>query len=336
VSETIAVVGAGSWGTTLADLLAKKGSAVRLWSYEADVVEAIRTTGRNSVYLPGIELSDGLAATTDLAEAVTGADVVVSVSPSQYVRSAMGEAAGRVDPDALVVSASKGIETRTLETMADVLEDALPEMKARRFCFLSGPSFAAEVAREHPTAVTVASRDTEAALQAQALFQTEYFRVYTSHDVTGVELGGALKNVMALAAGMVAGLGFGHNTMAALITRGLTELTRLALVLGAAERTLAGLSGMGDLILTCTGELSRNRTVGVELGKGRRLDDVLSSMRMVAEGVETTRAARALAVREGIEMPIVAEVHSVLFEGRHPKEAVRNLMKREPKPEFWT
>lgn len=336
MSETIAVVGAGSWGTTLANLLAKKGNAVRLWSYETDVVEAIRGTGRNAVYLPGIELSDGLTATTDLTGAVTGADVVVSVSPSQYVRSVMGEAAGRIEPDALVVSASKGIETRTLETMADVLEDALPAMKARRFCFLSGPSFAAEVAREHPTAVTVASRDTSAAEQAQALFQTEYFRVYTSHDVTGVELGGALKNVMALAAGMVAGLGFGHNTMAALITRGLTELTRLALALGAAERTLAGLSGMGDLILTCTGELSRNRTVGVELGKGRSLEDVLSSMRMVAEGVETTRAARALAVREGIEMPIVAEVHSVLFEGRHPKEAVRNLMKREPKPEFWT
>lgn len=336
MTDTIAVVGAGSWGTTLANLLAKKGCPVRLWSFETDVVESILDTGRNAVYLPGIELADGLTATTDLAEAVTGADVVLSVSPSQYVRSVMGGAAGQIDPDALVVSASKGIETRTLETMADVLEDALPGLKARRFCFLSGPSFAAEVAREHPTAVTVASRDTGAALQAQALFQTDYFRVYTSHDVTGVELGGALKNVMALAAGMVAGLGFGHNTMAALITRGLTELTRLALALGAAERTLAGLSGMGDLILTCTGELSRNRTVGVELGKGRSLDEVLSSMRMVAEGVETTRAAHALAVREGIEMPIVAEVHSVLFEGRHPKEAVRNLMKREPKPEFWT
>ncbi len=311
MSEAIAVIGAGSWGTTLANLLAKKGHGVRLWSYEEDVTAAIRDTGQNTVYLPDIDLADTLSATSDLDEAVTGAGVVVSVSPSQHVRGVMTDAAARIDPGALVVSASKGIETRTLETMADVLEDALPALKARRFCFLSGPSFAAEVAREHPTAVTVASRDTEAAERAQALFQTPYFRVYTSHDVIGVELGGSLKNVMALAAGMVAGLGFGHNTMAALITRGLTELTRLALALGAGERTLAGLSGMGDLILTCTGDLSRNRTVGVELGKGRSLDEVLSSMRMVAEGVETTRAARELALQEGIEMPIVNEVHAV-------------------------
>ncbi len=336
MSQKIAVIGAGSWGTTLANLLAKKGHAVRLWSYEDDVTEAIRDTGQNTVYLPDIDLSQNLTAISDLSAAVDGVATVVSVSPSQHVRQVMSRAAPSIDPGALVVSASKGIETRTLETMADVLEDALPELRPRRFCFLSGPSFATEVAREHPTAVTVASRDSEAALQAQSLFQTEYFRVYTSHDVTGVELGGALKNVMALAAGMVAGLGFGHNTLAALITRGLTELTRLALALGAGERTLAGLSGMGDLILTCTGDLSRNRTVGVELGKGKSLEEVLSSMRMVAEGVETTRAAHALALREGIEMPIVTEVHAVLFEGRHPADAVRNLMMREPKPEFWT
>ena len=335
MSETIAVIGAGSWGTTLGNLLAKKGHEVRLWSYEEDVTEAIRSEGRNAVYLPEIELSENLVGTSDMAEAVAGAGVVLSVSPSQHVRAVMGQAADAIDPDALLVSASKGIETRSLETMAEVLEDALPHMKAREFCFLSGPSFAAEVAREHPTAVTVASRDTDAAERAQHLFQTEYFRVYTSDDVTGVELGGALKNVMALAAGMVAGLGFGHNTMAALITRGLVELTRLALAMGASERTLAGLSGMGDLILTCTGDLSRNRTVGVELGKGRSLDEILSSMRMVAEGVETTRATRELAQREKIEMPIVAQVHAVLFEGRDPGDAVRELMQRDPKPEFW-
>jgi glycerol-3-phosphate dehydrogenase (NAD(P)+) len=335
MSETIAVVGAGSWGTTLADLLAKKGNEVRLWSFEEDVTEAINATRRNAVYLPEIELSENLTGTSDLGGAVTGAQVIVSVSPSQHVRRVLEGAAPRVDPDALVVSASKGIETRTLETMAEVLEDVLPRTRPRQHCFLSGPSFAAEVAREHPTAVTVASRDRSAARRAQELFQAEYFRVYTSHDVTGVELGGALKNVMALAAGMVAGLGFGHNTMAALITRGLAELTRLALAMGASERTLAGLSGMGDLILTCTGDLSRNRTVGYELGKGRSLDEVLKEMRMVAEGVETTRATHELARREGIDMPIVAEVHAVLFEGRSPEEAVRQLMLREPKPEFW-
>ncbi|MEJ2501951.1 MAG: NAD(P)-dependent glycerol-3-phosphate dehydrogenase [Gemmatimonadota bacterium] len=335
MSERIAVVGAGSWGTTLANLLAKKGHEVRLWSFEEDVTEAINAEGRNTVYLPEIELSANLTGTSDLQGAVTDAGVIVSVSPSQHVRGVLREAESRIDADALVVSASKGIETTTLETMADVLEESLPRTRARQHCFLSGPSFAVEVAREHPTAVTVASRDRVAARRVQELFQADYFRVYTSHDVTGVELGGALKNVMALAAGMVAGLGFGHNTMAALITRGLAELTRLALAMGASERTLAGLSGMGDLILTCTGDLSRNRSVGYELGSGRTLEEVLKEMRMVAEGVETTRAAHELAQREGIDMPIVAEVHAVLFEGRSPDEAVRKLMLREPKPEFW-
>ena len=335
MTETIAVVGAGSWGTTLADLLAKKGNEVRLWSFEEEVTEAINTSRQNTVYLPDIELSENLTGTSDLEGAVRGASVIVSVSPSQHVRRVLEPAEPHVDPEALVVSASKGIETSTLETMADVLEDVLPRTRARQHCFLSGPSFAAEVAREYPTAVTVASRDRTAARRAQELFQADYFRVYTSHDVTGVELGGALKNVMALAAGMVAGLGFGHNTMAALITRGLAELTRLALAMGASERTLAGLSGMGDLILTCTGDLSRNRTVGYELGTGRSLDEVLNEMRMVAEGVETTRATYELAQREGIDMPIVAEVHAVLFGGRSPEEAVRKLMLREPKPEFW-
>ena len=335
MNERIGVVGAGSWGTTLANLLAKNGNDVRLWSYEEDVTESINATRQNEVYLPGVALSERLTATSELAEAVDGVGVLLSVSPSQHVRRVLKQAAPHLDGGALVVSASKGIETSTLETMADVLEETLPHTRARRHCFLSGPSFAAEVSREYPTAVTVASRDRGAARRAQELFQADFFRVYTSHDVTGVELGGALKNVMALAAGMVAGLGFGHNTMAALITRGLAELTRLALAMGASERTLAGLSGMGDLILTCTGDLSRNRSVGVELGKGRSLDDVLGEMRMVAEGVETARATHELARREGIDMPIVAEVHAVLFEGRAPADAVRTLMQREPKPEFW-
>ena len=335
MSERVAVVGAGSWGTTLANLLAKKGHEVRLWSFEEDVTESINQDGVNAPYLPDVELDANLSATSQIVDAVSGAGVVVSVSPSQHVRTVMGPAGSAMQPDALVISASKGIETRTLETMAEVLEDVLPEGSARRTCFLSGPSFATEVAREHPTAVTVASRDTEAARRTQELFQTDYFRVYTSHDVIGVELGGALKNVMALAAGMAAGLGFGHNTRAALITRGLAEMSRLGTALGANPLTFAGLAGMGDLILTCTGDLSRNRTVGFALGEGRSLQDVLGEMRMVAEGVETTRAAHALAQREGIEMPIVAEVHGVLFEGTTPADAVRNLMMREPKAELW-
>lgn len=332
--ERVAVAGAGSWGTTLANLLAKKGHPVVLWSFEEEVTEAINGTGVNSVYLPEVPLDGNLRATSSLQEAVEGADVIVSVSPSQHVRPVMRRAAQVMDRDALVVSASKGIETSTLETMAEVLEDVLPEGTHRSTCFLSGPSFAAEVAREHPTAVTIAARDTEAARRAQALFQTDYFRVYTSHDVIGVELGGSLKNVMALAAGMVSGLGFGHNTRAAMITRGLAEMSRLGTALGANPLTFMGLAGMGDLILTCTGELSRNRNVGFALGQGRKLKDVLGEMRMVAEGVETSRAAHALARREGIEMPIVAEVHGVLFEDRSPREAVVNLMQREPKAEI--
>ena len=332
--ERVAVAGAGSWGTTLANLLAKKGHPVVLWSFEDEVTNAVNDTGMNTVYLPDVRLSENLRATSSLAEAVEGAEVVVSVSPSQHVRTIMRRAAQVMHRDTLVVSASKGIETSTLETMAEVLEDVLPEGTHRSTCFLSGPSFATEVAREHPTAVTIAARDTDAARRAQALFQTDYFRVYTSHDVIGVELGGSLKNVMALAAGMVSGLGFGHNTRAAMITRGLAEMSRLGTALGANPLTFMGLAGMGDLILTCTGELSRNRNVGFALGQGRRLADVLGEMRMVAEGVETSRAAHALAQREGIEMPIVAEVHAVLFEDRSPRDAVVNLMQREPKAEI--
>jgi glycerol-3-phosphate dehydrogenase (NAD(P)+) len=234
-----------------------------------------------------------------------------------------------------VVSASKGIENETLKTMDRVLEDVLPEPVQRRATYLSGPSFALEVGLEHPTAVTIASHDEGAALQAQELFQTPYFRVYTSSDVAGVELGGSLKNVIAIAAGVIEGLGFGNNTRAALITRGLAEITRLGVAAGADARTFAGLAGMGDLILTCTGALSRNRSVGVELGRGRSLDEVLGGMVMVAEGVRTTESAWDLARKLGIEMPIVDAVHAILFEGRDAKAAVRELMVREPKAEDW-
>lgn len=335
MKETIAVLGAGSWGTTLANLLAKKGHPVRIWAYEAAVAAAINERHENLTYLRGVRLDPRLTADTSVQAVVSGADVVLSVTPSQHVRRIMAEAAPWIGPEALVVSASKGIETTSLKTMAEVLAEVLPGAVSAPACFLSGPSFALEVAREQPTAVAVASRSREAALRAQQLFQTDYFRVYTNADVTGVELGGALKNVIALAAGMAVGLELGHNALAALITRGLAEITRLGVTLGANPLTFAGLAGMGDLILTCTGELSRNRKVGIEIGRGRKLAEILEGMKTVAEGVETTRAAHALAGRHGVEMPIVAQVHAVLFEGADPRAAVENLMLREPKAELW-
>ena len=310
----MAVIGGGSWGTALANLLAKKDLPVCMWSFEPDVAEAINATHRNSRYLREVALDPRLHATASLADAVRGADVLVTVTPAQHARRVLQEVAA---------------------TMSEVHSEVLPRVAAARACFLSGPSFALEVAQEQPTAVTIASHDSAAAVEAQQLFQTSYFRCYTSYDVVGVELGGALKNVMAIASGMAVGLGLGNNATAALITRGLAEIARLGVRLGANPLTLSGLAGMGDLILTCTGALSRNRHVGVELGRGRKLHDVLGEMTMVAEGVDTARAAHALAQRTGIEMPIVAEVHAVLFENRPAAEAVANLMLRVPKPELW-
>lgn len=333
--EPIAVLGAGSWGTALANLLAGKGLPVIVWSFEADVADDINAAHRNPKYLSDVALDPRLRATASLEEAVSGAAFIVTVNPAQHTRAVLTAAAGEMRDDALVVAASKGIETGTLKTMAQVHADVLPRPAAARTCFLSGPSFALEVAQEQPTAVTIASHDQNAATRAQELFNTTFFRCYTSSDVVGVELGGALKNVIAVAAGMAAGLGLGHNATAALITRGLAEIARLGIELGANPLTLSGLAGMGDLILTCTGGLSRNRHVGVELGRGRTLEEVLADMTMVAEGVETTRAAHALARRAGIEMPIVDEVHAVLFEERSAADALENLMVREPKPELW-
>jgi glycerol-3-phosphate dehydrogenase (NAD(P)+) len=330
-----AVIGAGAWGTALADLLARKGVTTVLWSHEADVAEAISGDGVNFRYLPGVRLSPDLRCTAAMEEAVSGAAWVLSVSPSHVVRQVMGQAATHLAADAVVVSASKGIENETLKSMDEVLADVLPAPAAERTVYLSGPSFALEVAQGQPTAVTVASHSSDAAARAQELFQTPRFRVYTSSDVRGVELGGALKNVIAIAAGTAEGLGFGHNTRAALITRGLAEITRLGVAAGASPLTFAGLAGMGDLILTCTGALSRNRSVGFELGKGRPLDEILAGMSAVAEGVRTTRSARDLSRRMGIEMPIVCAVHAILFEGLPAREAVESLMLREPKAEHW-
>ncbi|MEJ2202505.1 MAG: NAD(P)-dependent glycerol-3-phosphate dehydrogenase [Gemmatimonadota bacterium] len=331
----VCVVGAGAWGTALADLLAKGGNEVLLWSFEEDVFRSIRE-GRENPYLPGVELAPTLETTLDLAGAVCGAEVVVSVSPSQFVGRVMGEAATHMAPDALLVSASKGIEMRTLRRMDEVLGGLMPRSVMDRFCVLSGPSFATEVARGEPTAVVVASADAESAKRAQALFQTPFFRVYTNPDVVGVELAGALKNVIALAAGTAAGLGFGHNTLAALITRGLAEMTRLGVAMGADKATFSGLAGMGDLVLTCTGSLSRNRTVGYRLGKGESLEEILSDMKAIAEGVKTAEAVHALASRHGVEMPIAGQVYAIVHGGLPPSEALRALMRRDPKPEEWS
>lgn len=330
----ISVIGAGSWGTTLADLLARQRHTVRLWAHEPDVVEAINREHVNSLFLADSPLAPEIRASGDLAEAVAGAELVVSAMPSHVVRDVSARAGAAFDGTRppVVVSVSKGLETESLKTMSEVLEETLPSAP---IVVLSGPSFATEVYRRHPTAVVVASRDAAAAEEAQHAFRTTYFRVYTSDDVLGVQLGGALKNVVAIAAGILHGLGLGDNSRAALLTRALAEMTRLGEAMGAKPHTFAGLAGMGDLILTATGALSRNRSLGIELAKGRRLEDVLSERRTVAEGVKTAQAAVELGKRHGVELPIANEVEEILFEGKDPTQAVRDLMEREPKPERW-
>jgi glycerol-3-phosphate dehydrogenase (NAD(P)+) len=334
--NNVSVLGGGAWGTALASVLAKNGHEVTLWAREEEVVEAVNRRHRNEVFLPAVELPESLRAAGDLEACVRSAHFLVSVVPAQFVRSVWSEVAGSVRPDAVIVSASKGIETSTLERMDQVLGDLLPAPVMERFTVLSGPSFALEVGQEAPTLVVAASGSEDGARSVQDLFQNRFFRVYTNPDVVGVELGGALKNVIAVAAGAAAGLGFGHNTMAALITRGLAEMTRLGVAMGARRETFAGLAGMGDLVLTCTGELSRNRTVGFRLGQGESLEDILGPMKTVAEGVKTVQAVKELAERHGVEMPIAAEVHAMLMEGRPPVEALENLMSRPPRPEEWT
>ncbi len=330
----IAVVGAGSWGTALAKTLADKGHRVVLWGRGAEHARAINQAHENQSYLPGAALPESLTATADLEEAVRGKELVVSVVPSHTVRDVIGRAAKWIDQGAIVCSASKGIENQTLATMDEVLNEILVGKLGSRLTFLSGPSFAKEVGQRLPTAVVVASRNREAAQAVQGAFASDRFRVYTSDDVAGVELGGALKNVMAIAAGIADGLGFGHNSRAAVITRGLAEITRLAVRRGANPLTLAGLAGMGDLVLTCTGDLSRNRTVGIELGKGRALAEILGGMKQVAEGVKTTQSAHDLGQRVGVEMPITQMVWSILYQGTPPAEGVVQLFSRPSKHEL--
>lgn len=330
---SVAVLGAGSWGTVLAHHLAQKGLDVVIWCYEPEVATAINREHRNPVYLPGAELDPSLTATTDAVEAVRGRPVVLSVSPSQAVRGVLTPLAGAIGPDAVVIGASKGIEVESLALMSEVCAEALP---GRSYVVLSGPSFAEEVFEGQPTAVVAASRDPAAAAQAQQLLSTPRFRVYTSGDVTGTELAGSFKNVIAIAAGMCEGLGLGNNPRAALITRGLAEITRLGVALGADPHTFAGLAGVGDLVLTTCGTLSRNRSLGVALAQGQSMAEFTATHRAVVEGVHTAKVALQLAQRAGVELPIAAKVAECLFGGKAPREAIAELMERTLKPEQWT
>lgn len=328
-----AVLGAGAWGTALAKVLADKGADVALWSRRADHAEALEREGENRRYLPGAKLPPSLHATADLERALAGAELVLVVVPSHALRSVMSDARRLVPAEAPLVSATKGIENDSLMLMSEVLADVLGGRGVHR-AYLSGPSFAAEVAKGLPTAAVVASDDERLARHVQQLFASEKLRMYTSDDPVGVEVGGALKNVIAIAAGACDGLGYGHNSRAALVTRGLAEIGRVATAKGGSPMTLAGLAGLGDLVLTCTGELSRNRTVGFEMGKGRTLEDVLAGLGHVAEGVRTAKSAHDLAAKLDVEMPITDEVYRVLYEKKSPKQAVMDLMTRELRPEF--
>ncbi len=330
----IGVIGAGSWGTALAHLLAGKGYAIDFWAYEREVIEQIERERENKVFLPGIRLSAGIAPTADMAAAAGGKDLVLVVVPSHVMRETTARMREHVSPACILVTASKGIENATHLTMTGVLRQVLPQVAEKQLAVLSGPSFAREVALGYPTAVTVAARDLGVAGLVQQVFATSSFRVYTNDDVLGVELGGAVKNVIAIAAGIIDGLGLGLNTRAALITRGQTEIRRLGVAMGAKPRTFTGLAGIGDLILTCTGTLSRNHTLGQKIGQGLKLEDILADMRMVAEGVKTARSVYNLSRKIGVDMPICDAIYHILYDELAPADALRLLMTRELKYEL--
>jgi glycerol-3-phosphate dehydrogenase (NAD(P)+) len=336
----IAIIGAGAWGTGLAVVLGRKGShRVRLWAYEVDVCDSINRNHVNDRFLRGARLPVSVSASNDFSTVLDGADIIVSVMPSQHCRALFASMRRFIPPQSLIVSATKGLEEGSLLRMSEVIADALkgdddlpPLIGA-----LSGPSFAVEVARGDPTAITIASHSPELLSTIQQEFSDASFRVYTNQDVVGVELGGALKNIIAIAAGICDGLGLGHNSAAALITRGLAEMTRLTVACGGRAETMSGLAGLGDLVLTCTGGLSRNRSVGFELGRGKKLAEIIEGMHgMVAEGVFTTTAAVGLAHARGVEMPITEQMHAILHEGKSPKEALQELMARTGKSETAT
>jgi glycerol-3-phosphate dehydrogenase (NAD(P)+) len=331
--KNLAIIGGGSWGTALAVVLAPRFERVRLWVYESDLCQRLTASRENDVYLPGAPIPLNVQPTSDLSEALDGAQIVLSVMPSHLVRRVYGQMLEHLHPSMLFVSASKGLENETLLRVSEVIRDVVRPRFDPRVAVISGPTFAREVARGEPTALVVASGDNVLNETVQAAFSGRSFRLYTSSDPVGVEVGGSIKNVVAIGSGVLHGLGLGHNVTAALITRGLAEMTRLAVAMGGKPLTLAGLAGLGDLVLTCTGELSRNRTVGVELARGRKLDDIVQSMKMVAEGIKTTNAAVDLARRCNVEMPISDQMFQMLHFGVSPKDALQRLMERSLKGE---
>lgn len=333
--QFIAVIGAGSWGTALAKLLGDKGHRIHLWAHRPEHVDAINRERENKKYLPGIILHDRVVASADLREVISGKNFIIMVVPSHVFRAVFQQLVPFLEEGSIVVSATKGIENDSLMTMSQVMDDVLGKSgRTAEIGVLTGPSFAKEVAAGIPTAVTVAARKKELAARIQDIFFTERFRVYASTDLIGQELGAALKNIVAIAAGICDGLGYGTNTRAALITRGLAEITRLGVKMGANPLTFSGLGGLGDLVLTCTGDLSRNRTVGLKLGQGKKLQAILAEMAMVAEGVKTTSSAWKLARREGVDMPILEQIYQVLYEDKPCQEAVMSLLTRDQKEEM--
>ena len=324
----VAVIGAGSYGTCLAKLFGDAGHRVTLWCRGAEAAAKIASTRVNADYLPGFTLPATVTTTSDVGAAVAGKAVVFGVTPSHALRTVLGEAARHLEPDVIMVNASKGLEEGTLQTIDVIYRDIFPARISASACFLSGPTFAAEIAAGLPSAIVLAGRDAETAAAVQRGFSTERFRIYTADDVPGVLIGGALKNVVAIAAGVADGLGFGSNTRAALITRGLAEISRVGAAMGAQAATFAGLSGIGDLVLTCYGDASRNRRVGLALGAGRKLADVVAEMRMVAEGVKTTKVAHELARRLEVSAPLIDFMYEVLYQDRPAREAISRLMTR--------
>jgi len=330
----VAVIGAGTWGTTLANLLAEKGVEVTLWVREEEVFRQIKKERVNKTFLPGIPLVGNVTPVMSFREAISGKELVLLVVPSHVLRSVLEQAKPFLRPDISLMVATKGIENDSLMIMSEVVSSVLPMDYEPKFAYLGGPSFAKEVARKYPTAVSIACRDPSHGERLQKVFHTDYFRVYVIDDVIGAQLGGALKNVIAIAAGAADGLNFGNNARAALITRGLAEITRLGVAMGANPLSFAGLCGLGDLVLTSTGDLSRNRTVGLKIGKGMSLEEITGSMKMVAEGIKTAESVYQLAAKIGVDMPISTEVYRILYEGKKPMEAVKELMSRQPKGEL--
>jgi len=329
--KKIAIIGAGAWGTALALVAARAGNQVRLWAHSAEVASLLRRERKNSLYLPGFSLPETIVPTNELAEALAEAELILTAVPSHVCRRIYLQMLPALRPEMVFVNATKGLEIETRMRMEEVVRDLLPFPP--RYVTLSGPSFALEVAKDEPCAIVAASASIDLAAEVQETIATKRFRIYTNNDVTGVEIGGAIKNVMAISTGAINGLGLGYNSAAALVTRGLAEMTRLALRLGGKAETLAGLSGLGDLVLTCFGELSRNRRVGYELGRGRNLAEISSEMRTVAEGVKTARAAHELATGMGVEMPIASGVYQMLYQGKSPQELLTELMERPLKSE---